>query len=97
MSDIHITQMQGTIEVGSTPKKVIIGDREAPDGLRVGRRVRIVGGCDECFDQSYVGAKGTIVDLDESECGASKGDPMWMVWVKGRGKEGFWGEELQPL
>ena len=94
MADIYLTSAEGTllIDVKTTKPSV---HREAPEGLRIGRRVRVVGGCDEMFDAKYIGVEGTIVDRVTNDVGATERDPMWVVWIKGQGKDGFWGEELE--
>lgn len=96
MAEIYIERMEGVLRANKKAN-VSVGDRKAPEGLRLGRRVRVVGSADEYVDPKFIGMEGTIIDQDDQECGATKEDPMWMVWFKGHGKDGFWGEELEVV
>lgn len=61
---------------------------------RIGKRVRFIGYCDDIVPRDPImdiGDEGTVVAHDPQDIGP----PMNVVWVRGRGKDGYWDEELE--
>lgn len=66
---------------------------------RIGKRVTILETPDDGDDiapvrRKWIGKKGTIVALAPECVGNSARDPLYVVHVKGLGRESFWAEEL---
>jgi hypothetical protein len=67
--------------------------------MNIGDRVRIVFGCDETFDHSFLGKAGTVVDLSHGKAGVGESplDPFLLVEFDDAKREGFWTEEIQII
>lgn len=50
---------------------------------------------DGTWNEDFRNKEGTVIDLETEDCGATKESPLYLVWVKGLGKDGFWEEELR--
>lgn len=80
--------------------------------LKIGSKVKVIGGADGTLDPAYVGKKGVITSIEtgggQFPCGEtetapryivqlSRDDPGNVVQLLRDATDSFWGEELQEL
>jgi hypothetical protein len=71
--------------------------------FKLGKRVKVNGHIEDetwyrDFEEpgvlSFRNQVGVVVGHVTDDCGATPDDPLHIVWVKGKGKDGFWSQEL---